>query len=164
MLPLGFIVSFKIDTKNYNKKIFKANLLVVKKLIVALAGPLTNFILIIIFLLLNKETIFTIQTDLLIYANILVFIFNILPIYPLDGGRIIKNILHIFCGKINSLKITNIVSNIFAIILTLLTLYLVIISKNIAYMFMLAYIWVLIIKENKIYKLKMRIYKYLNLL
>lgn len=163
MLPLGFIVSFKIDTKNYNKKILKANLLIIKKLIVAIAGPMTNLFLITIFVLLDKETLLGVQTDLLIYANILVFIFNMLPIYPLDGGRIIKNITHIFFGKIISLKITNLVSNIFAIILTIITICLCYITKNISYMFMLAYIWVLIIKENKIFKMKIRIYKALKI-
>ncbi len=162
IMPLGFMVSFKIDTKNYNKKIIKANLLVVKKLIVAIAGPLINLILIVIFILLNKEKIFTIPTELLFYANILIFLFNMLPIYPLDGGRIIKNILHIFCGKINSLEITNLSSNIFAMLLTLTTIYLIFITRNILYLFMIVYIWVLIIRKNKLYKLKIKMYKILQ--
>ena len=162
IMPLGFIVSFKIDTKNYNKKIMKGNLLVVKKLIIAIAGPLTNLILILILILLDKETILTIPTDLLIYSNILVFVFNMLPIYPLDGGRIIKNILQIFFGKIDSIRIINLVSNIFAIFLSFITLYIVILSRNISYMFMLVYIWTLIIRENKIYKTKIKMYKILR--
>lgn len=161
-MPLGFIVSFRIDTKNYNKKIFKANSLIVKKLIVAVAGPLTNLILITIFILLDKKVIFTIPTEYLIYSNILVFIFNMLPIYPLDGGRIIKNITHIFWGKIKSLKITHLISNVSVIFLSLVTIYLIIASKNIVYMFMLAYIWTLIIKENKTLKLKIKMYKILQ--
>lgn len=162
IMPLGFIVSFKIDTKNYNKKIMKGNLLVVKKLIIAIAGPLTNLILILILILLDKETILTIPADLLIYSNILVFVFNMLPIYPLDGGRIIKNILQIFFGKIDSIRIINLVSNIFAIFLSFITLYIVILFRNISYMFMLVYIWTLIIRENKIYKTKIKMYKILR--
>ena len=49
VMPIGFGVSFRVDTKNYNKKILKANLLTVKKIIIVLAGPLIN--LIFIFLL-----------------------------------------------------------------------------------------------------------------
>ena len=30
-----------------------------------------------------------------VYSNILILLFNLLPIYPLDGGRILKYILHI---------------------------------------------------------------------
>lgn len=120
IMPVGFAVSFKIDTKNYNKKILKANLLAVKKLAVAIAGPCTNLILILIFILFGKEEILHIETNLLIYANILVFIFNMLPIYPLDGGRIFKNISYILFGKISALEITNVISNIIAIVLTLL--------------------------------------------
>ena len=51
MMPTGLSISFKIKAKDYNKKILKANVLEVKKIIVALAGPLTNFIII---LLVNK--------------------------------------------------------------------------------------------------------------
>jgi len=78
-----FLFSFKIDTKNYNKKILKSNLLNLKKLIVALAGPSVNLIFVLIFL-------FFYQNITIIYVNILIFIFNMLPIYPLDGGRILK--------------------------------------------------------------------------
>ena len=38
----GLSVSFKISIDEYNKKIKKANMLEVKKIIVALAGPITN--------------------------------------------------------------------------------------------------------------------------
>ena len=124
---------------------------------------MTNLFLIVIFILLNRETIFKVQTHLLIYSNILIFIFNMLPIYPLDGGRIIKNVTHIFFGKMKSLKITNLISNIFLIILLIVTIYICCITKNIVYMFMIIYIYTLIIKENKKYKLKMKIYKYLNM-
>ena len=49
VMPIGFGVSFRVDTKNYNKKILKANLLTVKKIIIVLAGPLINLIFIFIF-------------------------------------------------------------------------------------------------------------------
>ena len=120
VMPIGFAISFKIDTKNYNRKVLKANLLRIKKTIIAFAGPLVNLIFIISFLLYGKEKLFNIRTDTLIYANILIFLFNMIPIYPLDGGRILKNLSHIFFGKMNSLKITFFLSNINAIIITLI--------------------------------------------
>ena len=156
------MVSFKIDTKNYNKKILKASLLTIKKLFVAIAGPLTNLIIILLIIILGEKKIFGIETETLIYTNILIFMFNMLPIYPLDGGRIIKNLLHIFCGKLTSLKITNSISNIFDILLSLTTIYLSFMTKNILYLFMLGYIWVLIIRESKIFKIKIKMYKILQ--
>ena len=49
------------------------------------AGPLSNLILSGIGLLLGLEY-FT-------FINIILFIFNILPIYPMDGGHILKDFL-----------------------------------------------------------------------
>ncbi len=90
ILPIGFAVSFKLDTVDFNKKIFKANLLTVKKLIIAISGPLVNLIFIIFFLLLGKEKIFNIEAEMLIYINILIFLFNMIIIYPLDRRKNLK--------------------------------------------------------------------------
>lgn len=51
ILPIGFGISFRVDTKNYNKKILNGNLLALKKIFIALAGPLVNLSLIILFIL-----------------------------------------------------------------------------------------------------------------
>ena len=162
ILPFGFIVSFRINTVNYNQKILKANLLALKKVIVAFSGPLINLIILLIFFFSSNEEIFNVKKDLLIYCNVLIFLFNMLPIYPLDGGRILKNLFYIFFGKINSLKITNIVSNVMAIFLSVVTLIIIICYNNFSYLFVLMYIWIITIKENKIYKMKLKIYKILK--
>lgn len=162
IMPIGFAVSFKIDINNYNKKIVNGSLLTVKKLIITLAGPMVNVILIIGMLLSKRNMIFNIETSLLIYTNVLIFMFNMIMIYPLDGGRILKHILHIFFGRAVSLKYTNIISNIMAIILTIIVTYISIIYCNIAYFFVLVYIWVLVIKENKVCKMKLRMYEILK--
>ena len=49
------------------------------------AGPLSNLLLAIIGLSLGFEVFFTV--------NFFLFIFNILPIYPMDGGHICKDLL-----------------------------------------------------------------------
>lgn len=85
-----------------------------------------------------------------------------IPIYPLDGGRILKYILCIFKGKKKAISLTNIISNIMAIILTIGTLVLIIKSKNIAYILGVIYIWIIIIKENKICKIKRNMYRILE--
>ena len=164
ILPIGIAVSFKLDTIDFNKKILKANLLTIKKLVIALAGPLVNLIFIILFILLGKEKILNIETELLIYINILIFLFNMLMIYPLDGGRIIKNILYIFLGKENALKITNILSNLNAVLLTIFVVYISYISQNFTYFFALIYIWFITIRENKIYKMRKKFIKYCEII
>ena len=55
LMPFGVSISFKINVNEYNKKIKKGNLLEIKKIIVALAGPITNFILILITYNLNLD-------------------------------------------------------------------------------------------------------------
>ncbi len=102
LMPYGISISFKLKPKDYNKKILKANLLEIKKILVAIAGPFTN-LLIIIFATHLKIELFS--NLIIIYANLLLILFNLVPIYPLDGGRILKGILHIFLGKRKSRKI-----------------------------------------------------------
>ena len=160
IMPIGFGISFKVDTENYNKKVLKANLLAVKKLIIALAGPVVNLCFVVLFLVI--EQIFKVDINNLIYINILIFIFNMLAIYPLDGGRILKNTLHIFLGKIKALQIVNVISKICAIFLSILTIILVILYKNITYIFILTYIWILVIRTSNLFKIKIKMYKILK--
>ena len=87
LMPYGISISFKLKPKDYNKKILKANLLEIKKILVAIAGPFTN-LLIIIFATHLKIELFS--NLIIIYANLLLILFNLVPIYPLDGGRIFK--------------------------------------------------------------------------
>ncbi len=161
-MPIGFAVSFKMDINNYNKKILKASLLTIKKLIIAISGPMVNVIFIIVFLLSKRPLIFNIETNLLIYTNVLIFLFNMIMIYPLDGGRILKHILHIFGGRVFSLKYTNIISNIMTAILTVMATYICITYCNFAYFFVLIYIWIMVLKENKVCKMKLKMYEILQ--
>ena len=41
IMPFGLSISFKLYPKDYNKKIKNGNLLEIKKIIVAISGPLT---------------------------------------------------------------------------------------------------------------------------
>jgi len=162
IMPIGLRANFKINIADYNKKVKRANLLTIKKLILSLAGPIVNLIFIILFIFLGKNNILGIETEILIYINLIIFLFNMLLIYPLDGGRILKYVLYCFLGKEKSLKFTNIISNIFAIFTTLLTLYIIAITKNILYIFILIYIWIIVIRENRVYNIKAKIYKILK--
>lgn len=156
IMPFGVSISFKINAKEYNKKIKKGNILEIKKIIVALAGPITNFIIILI---TSNLKINLIKSLLIIYTNFLIMIFNLLPIYPLDGGRILKGILHIIFGKRKSEKYTNIISNITVISITAISSILILYVHNIAILLIDMYLWYLVLKENSIYKKREEIYK-----
>ena len=158
IIPSGFTVKFK--TKNSNKNLKKLSL---KKILIAFAGPLTNLVLIIIIYVYykvnNKINIFNIDLNLMIYSNILICIFNLIPIYPLDGGRILKELIYINKGEYKATIISNKISNILIIILTILASFAVLVYKNIAILIILGYLWGLTIKENKKNNIKKKIWE-----
>ena len=159
LMPFGVSISFKIKVEEYNKKIKKGNKLEIKKILVALAGPLTNFIIIII---ASKIHIDLFKALIIIYTNFLIIIFNLLPIYPLDGGRILKGILHINFGIQKSEFYTNIISKITVAIITILSSILILYIHNIAIALIDMYLWYLIIKEDIIYKKREKILENIN--
>lgn len=144
--PFGLSIVFQ-SNKNYSN---------LKTIIVALAGPLTNIFLIVL------TSFFNINNDLkemIVYSNIAIAWFNLLPIYPLDGGRILKAILK--CKEKETIIIDryiNKISNITVIIITGIFSIIILILQNIAVLFIIGYLWVIIIKENKRYRLKKSIY------
>lgn len=156
IMPFGISVSFKIKPQEYNKKIKKGNRLEIKKIIVAIAGPLTNFIIILIASKIKMEIT---QYLMIIYTNFLIMIFNLLPIYPLDGGRVLKSILHIFWGKRKSEKYINIISKITVCTLTVISSIAILYIQNIAIFLIDIYLWYLTIKEDIKYNKREDIYK-----
>lgn len=152
IMPLGFSVQFKTNISDYNKKILKANTLTLKKLLINLAGPMINLFIILIGISMNFN-------ENIIYSNLIILIINLIPIYPLDGGRIMNNILKLIIGNKKARIYTNTISNLFVIIITMISSIAIYYYKNIAILFALFFIWGLLIKENKKYNTYNKIYK-----
>ena len=159
IIPVGVTINFKIPTEDINRKIGKTNLFELKKILVAIAGPLTN--LIIIAIVINIPIEITRQLEI-IYANIFIFLFNMIPIYPLDGGRIVKGLIEIARGKRKANCYSKNISIVFSILLTIFAIISLYFNFNVAIIFIIIYIWILVLKENKIAKQREKIYQILE--
>ena len=152
IMPMGLSIEFEIYSKNIKEK------LQIKKIWIALAGPITNIMIMLITIIFSNN-IEPILYQEIIYSNLLIAIFNLLPIYPLDGGRVLKEVIHIIKGRKRAIELTNYISNVSMILLTFTSSIAIYYYKNIAILFIVAYLWCIIFIENKRYNLKKRIYK-----
>lgn len=155
ILPMGFAVEFRIKTEDYQHKIGKSNLLTIKKLIITIAGPLTNLIIIVVANLLSWN-------QNIIYANMIIFLWNMIPVYPLDGGRMVKNIAKIAVGNPIANRVTNQISNSFAVIVTACASIAIYKYQNIAILLGVIVLWGLVALENKRFNTYDKIYKMID--
>lgn len=134
------------------------------KILFYLSGPLINFILAIGFFYLNMDIELK---EKLIYTNLSICFFNLLPILPLDGGKILKEIFTVFFSSDISSKIMIYFSKIFLGIISLVYSILILKVKNIYILILLIYVWYLFLIEEKKYsilkKTRDEIKKYNNL-
>ena len=83
LMPFGALIDGDLE-----------NLTAKDEICVALAGPLCNFCTAVVFLALWWLYPSTYPyTDTAFYASLSIFAVNLIPAYPLDGGRVLKNAL-----------------------------------------------------------------------
>ncbi len=128
-----------------------------RRILIYIAGPLINFAIAIVLIILNDKTYLDI-----IYINLILGFFNLLPIYPMDGGRILKQLLTIVKGEKASKIITNKVSNIAVAVITVCYSILILYVHNFAIFMVIIYLWIILIKENKNLKLQLKMYEVLE--
>lgn len=162
LTPMGVRLQFKIENREYNKKVKKGNLFNLKKAIIAIAGPITNLVILIVLIILKNIGLNFTNTyiyQIIIYSNLLIAIFNLLPIYPMDGGRVINEILKIMVGNKKAYKITYILSKTMLIILTAISSIAILYLENIAIVFIIMYLWCLELQEIRKYNKRKNIEK-----
>ncbi|MGI9115168.1 MAG: M50 family metallopeptidase [Chthoniobacterales bacterium] len=77
------------------------------------AGPLVNVMLVPVLFLASRLAYASASRDLVVFfhqlsfLNLWILIFNLLPIFPLDGGQIVRGLLWFPFGEIRSLQISS---------------------------------------------------------
>lgn len=139
------ILGLSIEFENYGKE-RKLN-----KIIIDSSGPFVNLVIFILAAFLQKPKI--------AYINLIILLVNMLPIFPLDGGRIIKTILMYKKTYKETMKIIEKLSINTLIIMTALSSILILYIKNISVFLFIIYLWYLIIKEHKKNKIVQKAFK-----
>lgn len=138
IMSLGFSATFSGECINETK-------LILKNIAIALAGPLLTLIFIIIFL--NINIVFRKE---IIYSNILILILNLLPIYPLDGGRVVNGIIQLRVGKEKASVMVDKVTYITIVLMTIASSIAVYYFKNIAIFLICIFLWVIVFRTRKL--------------
>ncbi len=129
------ISGLSVEFENYGKQ-RNAN-----KIVVDIAGPLINIIALVIAIIIKQEEI--------AYINLLLAIVNLLPIYPLDGGQILRTLLRKRFTYKETINFIESISQYTLIILTAIASCYLLIGKNIGIFIAILYLWAIIFKEKR---------------
>lgn len=125
--PLGGISKFNMDL----------NISINKELLILINGPLFQHLAYLLLLIIMPT-----KKELINIYHYSILMFNLLPIYPLDGGKLVKLLLNKIISYKSSLKIVINLSYLVTIILLLIN------KKNISIFIMISLLLILITKEK----------------
>ena len=112
------------------------NILPKDEIKIAVAGPIVNFFIALLTIALwwvFPETYN--YTYIFCYANFITGSFNLIPAFPLDGGRILLSVIKQKTNVKNAIKICKIINILLSILLILLFIYSCFVSINLTYLF-----------------------------
>ena len=137
--------AFGIQIKRYES----VNISYFKETIISLSGPFINLLIFIIFLIFYKLSGLSFDGICIMSVNFILFLINIIPIYPLDGGKAVYYILLSNIDYNGAKKYSRIISFVILIPLIFLSVVIFFVSGfNISLILITAYL--LILSINKI--------------
>ncbi len=111
---------FLLSQKTHGIAIKTGMLSYKKEILVTLAGPFASFLAFLVFYIiyafLKSETVFFLYA-----SNLVLFLINLLPIYPLDGARALLALLSLKLERQTAVRISRIISFIFLLPLCFLS-------------------------------------------
>ncbi len=102
LMPFGMAVRMPSNLMKFPKK----------EILIALSGPFSNVLMLVFAYLLSRAQMITANLFLFYVANISVLLLNLIPIPPLDGGRVARAVLFHYFGIAQGVKCMKVLSKV----------------------------------------------------
>lgn len=138
-----------------------------EQIIICLAGPVFNILMSIIFFIIFYFLKYNFLL-IIVEVNLALGIFNIMPMYPLDGFKLLVSIFSLKLSYVNANKVSNVISYIVNIIFIIISI-LLLVYRNISGIFIIAICFFSIFKtfkdkKNIMYRVMESLFKKQNLI
>lgn len=110
-----------------------------QEFLVAIAGPLVNVAIVILISILvfflypgesfnpnlekiNNQNFIDNYLFIMKYINISLIVFNMIPAFPMDGGRVLRSLLAMKFGKVNATKVAAFIGQVIAVLFVIVAI------------------------------------------